>query len=117
MNALSHTSFEDTLVHTDLAERIVADDLPLADRWSQAKGTWSEKQTLLEIAAEELRENGQTWLFAAAMDAATRPDERDEHVARLEEEIEALEERAHAAAHLAAMPADRLALLNAAYPS
>lgn len=85
-------------------------------RWEQARGTYSEKRVLLEIAAEELRINGETWLFAAAFDAATRPaDERAEHLARFEEELEAAEEVKLAAAHCAAMPPERLALLNSGW--
>lgn len=88
-------------------------DLSYSTRWEQARGTWTEKQTLLEIAAEEHRKNGPSWLFCAAMDAATRPDERDEHIARFEEELETMEELAHAAAHLAGKTAGEIATLNA----
>jgi hypothetical protein len=71
-------------------------------RWEEARNTWSEKDTLLEIAAEEHAINGPSWLFCAAYDAATRPDERDEHIARFEEELEAAQEVAMASDHRAA---------------
>lgn len=67
--------------------------IPLRTRWEEARGTWSEKPTLRKIAAEELRKNGPSWLFCAAFDAATAtdPDERAEHIAAFEQELEATE--------------------------
>jgi hypothetical protein len=86
--------------------------IPLRTRWEEARGTFSEKRVLLKIAAEELSKNGETWLFAAAMDAATRPEERDEHIARFEEELEAAEEAEFARLHLTTMAPAHLARIE-----
>lgn len=51
-------------------------------RWQQAKDTALAKECLVSIAAEALNNHPDIWV--AAFDAATRPDERDEHVSELE---------------------------------
>lgn len=53
-------------------------------QWEQARGTFSEKRVLMEIAAEALNHDPDVWYAAFDAANATDPDERAEHIATLE---------------------------------
>jgi hypothetical protein len=53
-------------------------------QWEQARGTWSETDALMRIAAEALNHDPDVWYAAFDAANATDPDERAEHIATLE---------------------------------
>jgi hypothetical protein len=53
-------------------------------QWEQARGKYTEKRVLMEIAASALNRDYDVWMAAYDAATATDPDERAEHIATLE---------------------------------